>query len=221
MKHLDGLIRFMNRTADFLMQFTWIDDAVAIAKKTYYKWFAPVVNLFMPIVRAIIRFYVWAFKKMAFKDGELSQQRAAGVAVPVLAVFTWFMVSIGIPESWDYVRDGAGVLTEREHKGIYLTGAGPVPGDTTETLFMAKGCPELPCTEDNANYYHIRENSVKSTILFLTKGTVYYPEEVEAAIPDQLSKCDITVQWFRWRLFRVYNVLSEVSCMPINESNQL
>ena len=218
MKHLDRLVRFMNGTANFLMQFTWIDDAVAIAKKTYSKWFAPVVNLFMPIIRAIARFYVWAFKKMAFKNGEVSHQRAAGIAVPVLVVFTWFMVTIGIPETWDYMRDGAGVLTEREHKGIYLTGAGPVPGDTTETLFMAKGCPELPCTEDNANYYHIRENSVKSTILFLTKGTVYYPEEVEAAIPDQLSKCDITVQWFRWRLFRVYNVLSEVSCMPLHEN---
>ena len=219
MKHLDGFIRFMNGTANFLMQFTWIDDAVVIAKKTYAKWFAPVVNLFMPIVRAIIRFYSWAFKKMAFKNGELSHQRAAGIAVPILAAFTWFMVTIGIPETWDYIRDGAGVLTEREVKGVYLTGAGPVPGDTTETLFMAKGCPVLPCTEDNANYYHIRENSVKSTILFLTKGTVYHPEEVEAAIPDQLSKCDITVQWFRWRLFRVYNVLSEVSCMPLHEND--
>jgi hypothetical protein len=158
---------------------------------------------------------------MAFKDGELSHRHAATIAVPVLLVSTWFTVYYAIPETLDYVRDGLGVLTEREHKGIYLTGAGPVPGDHTETIFMAKGCPELPCTEDNANYYHIRENSVKSTILFFTKGTIYYPEEVEAAIPDQLSKCDITVQWFRWRLFRVYNVLSEVSCMPINENGQL
>ena len=221
MKALKTIGAIIEGIANFFMQFTWIDDAVKIVKLMYDKYAAPVVNFFKPVVLWIWSGYVWAFKKMAFVDGELSHKRAATIAVPVLLVSTWFTVYHVIPEVLDYVRDGAGVLTEREHKGIYLTGAGPVPGDHTETLFMAKGCPELPCTEDNANYYHIRENSVKSTILFFTKGTIYYPEEVEAAIPDQLSKCDITVQWFRWRLFRVYNVLSEVSCMPINENGQL
>jgi hypothetical protein len=155
---------------------------------------------------------------MAFVNGELSEKRAASVAVPILVAFTWIMVDVIIPESVDFVRDGAGVLTERQHKGVYLTGAGPAPGAHTEDVFIAKGCPVLPCTDENANYYHIRENSVKSLIRFVTSGTVYYPEEVEAAIPDQLSKCDITVQWFRWRLFRVYNVLSEVSCHPLHEN---
>jgi hypothetical protein len=218
MKFLYSIGNFLSSVGTFFRQFTWIDDAVIIVKMMYDKWVAPVVNFFAPVVKRIAQFYVWAFQKMAFKNGEVSHAKAAGIAVPVLLVSTWFTVFTVIPETMDYIRDGAGVLTEREVKGVYLTGAGPVAHDTTETLFMAKGCPELPCTEDNANYYHIRENSVKSTILFFTKGTVYYPEEVEAAIPDQLSKCDITVQWFRWRLFRVYNVLSEVSCMPLHEN---
>ena len=216
MQYLNGFISFMNSIGEFAMRFTWIDDAVTIIRLMYHKWIQPVVNFFMPVVSRIARFYVWAFKKMAFKDGEVSHARAAGIAVPILLVSTWFTVFTIIPETMDLVRDGAGVLTEREHKGVYLTGAGPVPGNHDETLFMAKGCPELPCTDENANYYHIRENSVKSIIRFVQSGTVYYPEEVEAAIPDQLSKCDITVQWFRWRLFRIYNVLSEVSCMPLH-----
>jgi len=218
MKFLNSLANFINGTADFFMQFTWIDDAVTIVKLMYDKWLAPVVRLFAPLVRLIARFYVWSFKKMAFKDGELSNTRAAGVAVPILLAFTWVMVDIVIPESVDFGRDGIGVLTERQHKGVYLTGAGPAPGAHNENVFIAKGCPTLPCTDETANYYHIRENSVKSVIRFFESGTVYYPEEVEAAIPDQLSKCDITVQWFRWRLFRVYNVLSEVSCQPLHEN---
>ncbi len=216
MQILNSILSFIQGTADFFMRFTWVEDAVKIVRLMYNKWVQPVVNFFAPITSRIVRFYVWAFKKMAFVNGEVSHKRAAGIAVPVLLVSTWFTVFHILPESIDFLRDGAGVLTEREHKGVYLTGAGPVPYDETETLFMAKGCPELPCTENNANYYHIRENSVKSLVLFLTEGTVYYPEEVEAAIPDQLSKCDITVQWFRWRLFRIYNVLSEVSCMPLH-----
>ena len=219
MKFLYSIANFLSAVGNFFRQFTWIDDAVIIVKMMYDKWLAPVVRFLSPPIKLITRFYAWSFKKMAFKDGKVSHAKAAGIAVPVLLVSTWFTVFTVIPESLDYIRDGAGVLTERQELGVYLTGAGPAPGDTTETLFMAKGCPELPCTEENANYYHIRENSVKSTILFFKHGTVYYPEEVEAAIPDQLSKCDITVQWFRWRLFRVYNVLSEVSCMPLHEND--
>ena len=218
MKYLNGFMSFINAVAEFAMRFTWVNDAVTIVKMMYQKWFRPIVNIFAPAFHLIVRFYVWAFKKMAYRNGEVNHKLAASVAVPILLVGTWFTIFTGIPETLDFGRDAAGVLTEREVKGVYMTGAGPVQGDTTETLFMAKGCPALPCTDENANYYHIRENSVKSVIRFVTSGTVYYPEEVEAAIPDQLSKCDITVQWFRWRLFRIYNVLSEVSCMPLHEN---
>jgi len=218
MKFLYSIGNFLQGVANFAMQFTWIDDAVVITKMTYMKWFHPVVRFIIPPARGVKNFYVWSFKKMAYTNGEVNHKKAAAVAVPILVVSTWFTVFHIIPESVDFIRDGAGVLTEREHKGIYLTGAGPAPGNMDEDEFIAKGCPVLPCTDENANYYHIRENSVKSVIRFVTSGTVYYPEEVEAAIPDQLSKCDITVQWFRWRLFRVYNVLSEVSCQPLHDN---
>lgn len=218
MKFLYSIGNFLQGTVNFAMQFTWIDDAVTIIKLTYVKWFHPVVKFFIPPLRVIANFYVWAFKKMAYTNGEVNHKKAAAVAVPILVVSTWLTVFHVLPETWDFGRDGLGVLTERQELGVYMTGAGPAPGAHEEDVFIAKGCPVLPCTDENANYYHIRENSVKSVIRFFESGTVYYPEEVEAAIPDQLSRCDITVQWFRWRLFRIYNVLSEVSCQPLQNN---
>jgi len=199
-----------------IQQLKWVNDAMRITGIMYQTYGDPVVRFFTPPVRGIWNLYKRAFVKMSFVGGKISHQRAAFVAVPVLAASTWFVVAYGFQETYDFTVDGIGVLTER-HEHVYLTGADPVPGDDTESIFRAKGCSRLPCTDDTATYYHIRPNSVKTLIYLVTKGTIYLPEQVEAAIPDQLSECDVTIQWFRWRAFKMYNTITEVSCQPVSQ----
>jgi len=208
--------RKLNKLIGFVSELNWISDAKRIVNIMYTTYGAPVVNFFRPPVMWIFRLYKRAFIKLSYIDGKLSHKRAALVAVPVLAAFTWFFFTTGAPELYDFTADGVGMMTSR-HKHVYLTGANPLPGSPDESIFQAKGCSNLPCSADTAMYYHIQPNSVKTLVNLVTKGTLYYPEEVEAAIPDQLSECDVTIQWWRIRMIKMYNTITEVSCLPVDQ----
>lgn len=155
--------------------------------------------------------YMEIFNKYSFtKDHEGKRiVNAKGMATTITmtalaGMLAWnagpAMIGFGVDMSYD----AAMALTTRE-KEIYLVGSNTIEEGS---LYTAKGCWDLPATEDNTTQFHIRRNLIQG---------IWHPEKLYAAIPEETSKATIKYYGFRFRPLGLYPHLVSVKATPLSQ----
>lgn len=217
-RFINGLTLVINNIQD---RFTWVGTGIDIIKLSYKKYAQPVVNLFSPLWQWLWNIYKRIFTKYAIVNDVVDKEKAAYV-LPLMVFGSWLLFFIVIPVTVDFGADGIAVMTKHTNVELFLTGAQPL--DESISLFRAKGCPEMPCTDNNSIYYHIQPNQFEFVRRLILEQSWYLPDQIEAAIPDQLSKCVVDVQWFRVRWIKHLPFIDEWfptivkvhSCYPVS-----
>ena len=140
-----------------------------------------------PFVRAalhLFRGYRALWERVVYLEtGHFSRVRAGLMVTATAAVFY-----VAVPVLLFVLHAGLYLLTAKQHE-VFLTQSQEIYPD--EDVHAARGCEELPCTDQNAVYYRIRPHGFHQAWSILRGQGLFYPDYVAAAVPPGISRCTV------------------------------
>lgn len=194
------LARFLKWLGQYLIGFTWV----------WQKFLWPIISAIFSVYKIISSAYIKLWKKTAYKDGKFRRYRA-GMTIICTFMFLWVipsLVHIGYQSTL--------FAFTSNYETIYLTNSQEIKPD--EDIHAIKGCEALPCTEDNAVYYHVRPTGFHHLYSFWHRGSVFYPDLVASVVAPGYNECHVKSYGIRMKTlmhkYDVYPDMLDAVCKP-------
>ena len=172
---------------------------------------SPITNFFGKF-RFLSNSYKNIWVRMVYDDGNFSKKGLLKIiSLTVLSVYVLWILFILSIQSLSFV------MTSKIDEVVYMTNSQEV--DPEGDIYSAQGCTILPCDEESSIYFRIEPSLFSHAYELVTKGQIFYPDYLAAAIPPGLNKCTITSYGLRWKFFMrgmdIYPYILRASCNPV------
>lgn len=203
-------------SSNFDGKFGWVQTTIDLVVHTFQR------IMQIPGLKQIGNLIVWykdkmveIYKRFAYVDGVVHKDRAL-YSIGGILVGTYLLFLQVIPFVWNVTGDVGSFVFTHDREMVYTTGGQTL--DESIDLHRVSGCYELPCSASNTIYYHVEPNWVQTVRTIFSRGEWFYPEDIIAAIPNQVSKCEIESVWFRWKALEWFpKIVNVESCHPIKQ----